>query len=178
MDIKLKLDVIVSFVVSLIQKVKKLFVMNKNSNIESMSEKNKNNHITLDDVLTSSGKYPDRKTHTECTDEVKNNATKLLKKVNALLDELNVEKREVSSGFRPSSVNSAIPNAAKKSLHMQGLAVDISDKDGSLNKLITEHSELLVKYKLWLESGESTVGWTHLDCSETRKERLVRIFKP
>lgn len=132
--------------------------------------------ITLNDYLTSSCKYPDRARHKECTTEVKANAEQLLIKVNKLLKELGFTKVKVSSGFRPSTVNSAI-SGAKKSLHMIGKAIDIADPDGKLDKAISEKPELLTTYGLWLEHPDSTVGWAHLDTG-SRFERKIRIFKP
>jgi hypothetical protein len=133
--------------------------------------------LTLNDLLTSSGKYPKRVEHVECTEEVIANATVLLEKVNALLTELNITNVKVSSGFRPSDVNGAIPNAAKKSLHMTGKAIDLDDKDGAIDKAISEKPELLKKHGLWLESPDNTPNWCHLD-NGTRTDRPIRIFKP
>src|SRR4051812_4549014 len=102
--------------------------------------------ITLKDLLTSSDKYPSRETHKEATEEVKNNGKTLLKDVNALLEELGIAIVIVSSGFRPSDVNKNIPNAAKRSLHMIGRAIDIEDPDGSLDALIRSRDDLKKKY--------------------------------
>jgi len=134
--------------------------------------------LTLDDWITSSGKYPDRAKSLELTSQVKDNAQLLLDSVNDLLKSLNIDlsKIRVSSGFRPSNVNSKIPNAAKKSLHMTGLAIDIEDNDNSLDKAIQDKPELLKTYQLWLESPEATPKWTHLD-KGTRTDREKRIFK-
>jgi hypothetical protein len=135
--------------------------------------------ITLDDWITSSGKYPDRAKSEELTDVVKDNATLLLESVNDLLSVLGVDlsKITVSSGFRPSSINSTIPHAAKRSLHMTGLAIDISDVGGELDKLITANSELLETYQLWQEHPDNTGTWCHLD-KGSRSARKVRVFKP
>jgi hypothetical protein len=95
-----------------------------------------------------------------------------------LLAELNWKGEiKISSGFRPSNVNAQIKNAAKKSLHMTGLAVDIED-NGELAKTIMSKPELLAKYKLWLEYPDFTNGWCHLDLSVSRADRAVRVFNP
>lgn len=134
--------------------------------------------LTLNDWITSSGKYPERAKSSELTDEIKKNANTLLTLVNALLTDLAVDPMpKVSSGFRPSSVNSALPNAAKRSLHMTGLAIDLADEDNNLDKLIQVKPELLDKYELWLEHPDATDRWTHLD-KGTRTARKVRIFRP
>lgn len=118
----------------------------------------------------------------EWTKEVQENAKKLLLKVNSLLKDLGIEKASVSSGFRPSVINGKITNAAKKSYHMLGMAVDILDTPNQdLNKLVASRPDLLKKYGLWLEDGVSTRGkntnWTHIDMG-SRVDRHSRVFKP
>lgn len=136
--------------------------------------------LNLYNYLTASKKYPERANHPEVTSTVTSNATRLLEKVNALLIELGVnpEEKDVSSGFRPSTVNAAIKGAAKKSLHMLGLAIDIRDTDGSLGKLIASRPDLLRKYGLFIEDIKYTKGWVHLDISPTRSDRPSRSFIP
>lgn len=134
--------------------------------------------ITLQDLLTSSGKYPERAESKELTQQLKNNGVKLLENVNALLHELKIENVTVSSGFRPSDINAKIPNAAKRSLHTVCRAVDLKDSDGKIDELIKSKPELLRKYNLWLENPDNTVGWCHLDDSDSRTDREIRIFKP
>ena len=71
-------------------------------------------YITVDDVITSSGRYPERKESPELTDEVKSNIAGLVDKVNRLLTELKWNKNvSISSGFRPSNVNIKTKGAAK-----------------------------------------------------------------
>lgn len=138
--------------------------------------------ISLSDYLTASGEYPEREKSPELTPELVSNANKLLKAVNSVLAELEVKFGKVSSGFRPAAVNASIGNAAKKSLHMQCLAIDLLDDKGqSLGKKLAANPELLRKYSLFLEDLESTKGknsnWSHLDLG-TRADRPSRIFKP
>ena len=137
----------------------------------------KMNKITLKDYLTASGKYPSRETHPEVTPEIKAAAEKLLIKVNALLDDLGIEKRKVSSGFRPSAVNAATPNAAKKSLHMTGHAVDLEDPTGEIDAKIEARDDLKKKYGLWQESPAATKNWAHLD-DKDRGPRPKNTFIP
>lgn len=132
--------------------------------------------LTVEDLITASGKYPDRAKSKELTTEVRDNLKTLSGKVNALLEEIKYSAK-VSSGFRPSSVNANIKNAAKKSLHMSGKAVDLEDATGVLKGLILKRPDLLLKYGLWMEDGSSTPGWCHLDTG-TRTERPIRVFKP
>lgn len=133
--------------------------------------------ITLYDYLTASGAHPEREHHKECTPEVINNAKSLLLKVNAFLTDLGIQMVIVSSGFRPSDVNAALANSAKKSLHMIGSAIDISDPDGSLDALIDRSDDLLKKHNLWHESSASTIGWAHLD-QKDRGKRPKNVFIP
>lgn len=134
--------------------------------------------ITLEQYAMGRDKlYP-----TEWTKEVQDNAKKLLEKVNALLSELGIEKVSVSSGFRPAAINNKITNAAKKSAHMIGKAVDIMDnKNQDLAKLVANSPILLRKYGLFMEDLNSTRGqntnWVHLDIIE-RSDRPSRVFKP
>lgn len=135
--------------------------------------------IILQDYITSSNRYPKRAESEELTDQVKSNAEELLKRVNALLKELGVEKVSISSGFRPSDVNNKITNAAKRSAHQSGEALDIlDDKNQTLCKKITK--ELLEKYDLYREDSDYTIGknsnWTHLQTRPTKSGK--RIFRP
>ena len=134
--------------------------------------------ISYEDYVTASGKYKERLTHPELTDEVKQNIKEFLPVLNAFLKDLGVQRVQVTSGFRPSSVNAAIPNAAKKSNHMLGKACDIFDPGNTLNRLVLSHPELLKKHALWLEDSGSTPNWCHLDNSTARADRDVRSFKP
>jgi uncharacterized protein YcbK (DUF882 family) len=138
--------------------------------------------IQLNDLLTSSGSYPDRAKSKELTKEVLDNAKTLLEKVNSLLKDLGITNVKLSSGFRPSSVNASIANAAKKSAHMICKALDIiDDKDQTIGKLVSSKPELLRKYGLFIEDLGSTKGkntnWVHLDIVD-RKDRPSRSFKP
>lgn len=144
------------------------------------------NEINYNNYITASGKYPERLKNTELNQKVIDNSKILLKKVNALLLELGLENRvfDISSGFRPSSVNKATAGSAKKSLHMLGMAIDIvDDKKQTLAKLIMSRPDLLKKHGLWLEHPNSTIGkntnWVHLDMDSTiRKDRPSRVFIP
>jgi len=125
----------------------------------------------------------DKKFAAELTDEIKTNADILIAKVNALLKDLGWEKAvEVSSGWRPAGINSKTPNAAKRSSHMIGMAVDlVDDKDQTLGKKILSRPDLLKKHGLWLEALAATKGqytnWAHLDF-KARSPRDVQVFTP
>lgn len=114
--------------------------------------------------------------------DILTNAKKLLVNVNKLLNDLGISKGDVTSGWRPPTVNAQTTNAAKKSLHMLGLAVDILDnKTQDLGKLIASRPDLLKRYNLWLENPDHTRGkntnWVHLDVG-SRSDRPTRMFNP
>lgn len=155
-------------------------VLEKNSEIKSTtwSVKTKRRVLTVEDVLTSSGKYPERATHPEVTDEVRENIRILLESVNPLLEDMGIDDPSISSGFRTVAVNASLANSAKKSLHCQGLAVDLEDVDRTKAKAIFNSPHLLSKYELWLEHPDFTEGWVHLDKSTLRAARALRVFKP
>jgi len=140
--------------------------------------------ITINDYFTDFVTKQDRRKlyPNEFTDEIQTNAEELLEKVNAFLTELSVESAQVTSGWRPESVNVKITNAAKKSAHMIGKAVDILDnKNQDLVQLVANHPNLLRKYGLFMEDMNSTRGkntnWLHLDVM-ARSDRPSRTFLP
>jgi len=134
--------------------------------------------ITLEAYLMGREKqFPE-----EFTQELLLNAIIFLEKVNALLWSLGIKEAQVSSGWRPAAINTKVANAAKKSLHMTGKAVDIKDdKSQSLAAKILTNPEVLKTYELWLEDPAATKGkntnWVHLDMG-VRTERPLRMFKP
>jgi len=132
--------------------------------------------LTIVDIITASGRYPERLKSLDLTDDVIRNIHKLLAAVNAILKDLGMS-RKVTSGFRPLAVNEEIPSAAKKSAHTEGLAADIEDVDGQLKGKILSKPYLLSQYGLWMEDSASTPTWCHLDLKD-RPERLIRVFKP
>lgn len=124
-------------------------------------------------------KYPN-----DYTNEILENAKITLQKINALLADLGIVSARVSSGWRPSSINSSIPGAAKRSLHTIGKAIDIVDTTGELDKLLEEDKsqDLLEKYGLWQEHPDATSTWSHIDCGDrpikNRPGCKKRQFKP
>lgn len=145
------------------------------------------NHPLLQEYLTASGSNPERSSHKELTPELINNANTLLFKLQELFEGLGIDlsKYKFSSGFRPTDVNSKIPNAAKKSLHSKCLAADIiDDKEQNLAKLMQSDNAKKLRKKLgiWLESPAATKGkftnWCHLDISLVRIKRDSMEFMP
>lgn len=87
----------------------------------------------------------------------------------------------VSSGYRSPNQNASI-GGAKKSYHMTCQACDFVDKDGSLDKWLSEHQDILEKAGLWQEHSDFTPGWAHLDIGirpmKSRPNCLKRQFNP
>lgn len=132
--------------------------------------------ITLKDYLTSSNKHPEREKDKEVTQTVIDHANILLPRVNALLIELGFPNATVRSGFRPSLINAATPNASKTSHHMDGSAIDVDDPSGKIDQAILLKPHLLEKYDLYLEHPDSTLSWSHYQYMAPRSGK--RIFKP
>lgn len=115
--------------------------------------------------------------------EIVRNATHLLRRVNTMLALVQmviephpVTRTPISSGWRPPSVNANTPNAAPRSKHMTGDAVDIYDPDGELDDWCMEHLDILAECGLWLEHPSATKGWSHLQQVPPRSGR--RAFYP
>lgn len=131
-------------------------------------------------------------------DEVKANAEDLLKRVNALLVEVWTRDDDpvVTSGWRTESYNKIVPNAAPKSKHITGEAIDLYDPDGELDQLLFDDygrsvplveaaftsdaaaraMSLLEKHGLYMEHPVATKGWCHLQSVGPRSGN--RIFFP
>lgn len=130
--------------------------------------------ISLDD-------YFGRVSHIETpSDEVRENAVELLDRVNPLLDDCAPIEAAVSrvtnSGWRPAAYNAAVPNAAPKSKHITGQAIDIADPDGELDEHLLNNPQVLARHGLWMEHPLATKGWCHLQCVPPRSGN--RIFYP
>lgn len=128
--------------------------------------------ILLDDYcMGRREKYP-----SEWSAEIESNATDLLDRVNALLQEFG-QSRGVNSGWRPAAVNASTPNAAPKSKHMLGQAIDLADPEGDLDEWCAENDgERLKPYGLWMEHPAATKGWCHLQSVPPKSGR--RVFYP
>jgi hypothetical protein len=122
--------------------------------------------ITLEDYFGKvSHKY-------EPNDLVKTNAEILLSRVNAIMVAIKW-KPAINSGWRPAEYNATIPNAAPRSKHITGQAIDIDDPTGELDKILFNNQYLLRKYELWMEHPAATRGWCHLQSVPPRSGNLV-----
>ncbi len=125
--------------------------------------------------------YFGRMTHIEePSQEIRENAAELLERVNALLADLAPMEEAlapaVNSGWRPASYNATIANAAPKSKHITGQAIDLADPDGDLDDYLFNNPQVLARHGLWLEHPLSTKGWCHLQCVPPRSGN--RVFFP
>lgn len=84
----------------------------------------------------------------------------------------------ITSGWRSPEINAAIPNAAPKSHHMAGRAVDLYDPDGELDDWLMSDAgqAALTEIGLWMEHPSATKGWCHLQAVPPRSGR--RVFYP
>lgn len=120
--------------------------------------------ISLFDYIGTHGDSPD------WTVERQANAATLLEDVNRLLEEAESKGVELEvnphthtfvsgitfGGFRPQNCAQGAPHSA----HKEGLAVDVYDPHGALDRWLTDL--ILEKYGLYRESPLDTDGWTHL----------------
>lgn len=132
--------------------------------------------LTVNDWLTSSGKYPWRATHKEVTPELIEKAMDYVTRLNAALHELHIKNAKFSSGFRPSEVNKKTVGAAKKSKHMTGEAGDLEDKEGKIDYEFLMNPEILMKHGLYQEDPKFTEGWAHTQSVPPKSGK--RVFIP
>lgn len=117
----------------------------------------------------------DRLHRGELTHELRVNARETLRRVNRLLQRAGLARR-VSSGWRPASINAAVPGAAPNSKHILCLAIDLEDHDGALDAWCLANLQALEEIGLWLEHPDATPGWCHLQIQPPRSGN--RVFEP
>ena len=133
-----------------------------------------------------------RTTHSlECSPGIGANAARTVDVVNSLLLDLvrfdivppinptgDFAGGQLTSGWRPPSVNSCTPGASATSLHMTGEACDVYDPDGTLDAFLRtpEGQFLLVTRGLWMEDPSHTPGWCHVQTRPPRSGH--RVFVP
>lgn len=125
------------------------------------------------DILTSSGRYPDRPLFS--SQKIRENAAETSRRVSALIEDF--LKSCVSSGYRTPDAN-RMTGGARLSNHMMGTAVDIFSLGHWLKKDFLENGDnsLLVKHDLYLEDPDYTPTWTHLQITPPRSGK--RVFIP
>lgn len=125
----------------------------------------------------------DRTHSKDLTDEIRANAAETVKRANRLIAIYqkatgDVRPRGVNSGWRPAAVNAAIPGAAKKSNHMLGRALDISDASKTMKAWLMTPTgqQTLVECELWMEHPDATPAWVHVQIVPPASNR--RVFMP
>ena len=114
--------------------------------------------------------YPD-----DLTTELRINAQETVIRVNTLLGYFG-EHRDITSGWRPPSVNAGTPGAAPKSKHMTCQACDLTDPEGDLDDYCLNNPDILAKIGLWLEHPAVTKSWTHVQIVPPKSGK--RVFYP
>jgi hypothetical protein len=127
--------------------------------------------ITKDELLMGRDKSHPK----EYTKEISDNLDNLLIAMNQIRSKYGKPMR-VTSGWRPSAINQSIAGAAKRSNHMMGLAVDISDRDGELREWVLENLDLMQKLGVYIEDFRWTQRWVHFQIVRPRSGK--RIFLP
>lgn len=127
--------------------------------------------ITKDEILMGRDKkYPD-----EYTDEISDNIDNLLIAMNVIRKAYN-KPMTVNSGWRSTESNDKTANAAKKSNHLKGLAIDIKDNNGDLWKWVISNLDLMQKLGIYLEDKRWTPTWVHFQIVSPKSKK--RIFIP
>lgn len=120
----------------------------------------------------------------DLTPEIQTNAVETLRRANLLLERFYAanpaaaHSRGCNSGWRPPSVNACTQGAAKKSNHMLGKAIDISDDDEALDSWLmsAEGQAALGEIGLWMEHPSSTPRWAHVQIVPPGSGH--RVFNP
>lgn len=117
----------------------------------------------------------------QLTNDIISNAMMTIDRANRLIDEFQTdsgdhEVRKVNSGWRPPQINATTPNAAAKSRHMTGEAIDISDPEGDLDEWCMDNLPILQAIGLWMEHPSATKGWCHVQIVAPKSGK--RVFYP
>jgi len=126
--------------------------------------------LTRADLL----KGRDKQYAADFTQEISDNLDKLLIILNKLQAAYG-KRLPISSGWRPPAVNEATSNAAKKSNHLKGLAVDIADADGDFMRWCLSNLELMKELGVWFEDFRWTPTWTHCQIVPPGSGRRVYV---
>lgn len=108
--------------------------------------------------------------------ELLNNARAMIQRANGLLKLAGIADGCVNSGWRPHSINAAIPNASPRSRHLTCQAVDLRDADGELDAWCMDNLHALEVLGLWLEHPSATPGWCHVQIVPPGSGK--RVFMP
>lgn len=106
------------------------------------------------------------------------NTDKTISIINAFLKDIGVDwDVQVSSGWRPTSINQSVSGAALSSNHIRCLAVDIVDlAPFPLMKLILDNLDKAEKHGIYFEDFNYTPSWVH--CQVVPPKSGNRIYIP
>lgn len=111
----------------------------------------------------------------ELTDDLRANAQVTVDRANMLLEAFG-EPRGLRSGWRPRSVNDAMPNAAHNSWHITCEAIDLDDDDRRLQEWCMANLPTVASIGLWLENPIACPTWLHAQIVPPRSRQ--RVFFP
>lgn len=113
----------------------------------------------------------------DLADATRTNAAELLGRANLLLAWAardNVRATTVASGWRPPAINDATANAAAKSRHLTGEAIDLRDNGTrDLARWCLKNIDALEEIGLWMEDPQWTPTWVHLQIVPPGSHRRV-----
>ena len=109
------------------------------------------------------------------TQEISDNLDRLLVPMNQIRTAYGIPM-DVSSGWRPPSINAATPGAATHSKHMTGDACDIKDPDGALMRWVLANLDLMKTLNIYFEDFRWTPNWVHFQFGPPASGK--RIFVP
>jgi len=120
------------------------------------------------------------------TDAIVRNASDLLGRVNLFLTWASADGVQpaldaatgthVASGWRPREVNDATSNAAARSNHIFGNAIDLRDTSGrDLARWCLRNEDDMAEIGLWMEDPRWTPSWVHLQRVPPKSGRRVYI---
>lgn len=123
--------------------------------------------LIVDDIISIEDYYKGREVEFagELTQEMKNNAVRLLSIVNNIIREISGRlpnfQWDVTSGWRPPSINMKL-GGKPKSNHIMCRAIDISDPQGRLDAFFVANEGVLRKHGCAIEHPDDTPNWCHI----------------
>lgn len=113
------------------------------------------------------------------TEAMSDNVDELLEAVNEFLADWK-GPTQVNSGWRPATINNMTPHASKTSKHLECLAIDLNDTDGSLWQYVLDNLSTATTLNIYLEDVRYTRtkrgNWVHLQLGGPKSRK--RIFVP
>lgn len=122
--------------------------------------------LTVKDILTSSGKFPDRPKKWPPNAFQVGNAGELAARLNRLQTSFG-KQLKLSSGYRPKAINDQWlkKGGSPDSWHLDAAAADIEDPKGILAKWVHDEEGLVAHFGLWMEKTNrdngKPRGWVH-----------------